>query len=52
MITDFHKNVVLLMSDNNSSNKECKNILREQNEGYLSYIKNEEKTIIEDFLKK
>ena len=52
MITNFYKNRVLLMGDINSLYKEFKNILREQNEGYLSYIKNEEKTIIEDFSNK
>ena len=41
-----------LMSDNNSLNNKCKKILTEQNEEYLSYIKNEEESLIEDFLEK
>ena len=40
------------MSDINSLNKEFKNILTEQNDEYLSYIKNEEESLIEDFLNK
>ena len=64
-ITDYRKIVLLiflikndskflqecgfLMSDINSLNKEFKNILTEQNDEYLSYIKNEEESLIEDF---
>ena len=67
-ITDYRKIVLLiflikndnnflqecgfLMSDINSLNKEFKNILTEQNDEYLSYIKNEEESLIEDFWKK
>ena len=67
-ITDYRKIVLLiflikndskflqecgfLMSDNNSLNKEFKNILTEQNDEYLSYIKNEEESLIEDFIEK
>ena len=67
-ITDYRKIVLLiflikndnkflqecgfLMSDINSLNKEFKNILTEQNDEYLSYIKNEEESLIEDFLNK
>ena len=67
-ITDYRKIVLLiflikndikflqecgfLMSDINSLNKECKNILTEQNNEYLSYIKNEEESIIEKILNK
>ena len=67
-ITDYRKRVLLiflikndkkflqqccfLMSDINSLNKEFKNILTEQNDEYLSYIKNEEDSLIEDFLNK
>ena len=64
-ITDYRKIVFLLflikndnkflqecgflMSDINILNKEFKNILTEQNDEYLSYIKNEEESLIEDF---
>ena len=41
-----------LKSDNNSLCEEFKNISFEHNEEYLSYIKNEEKSISERFLKK
>ena len=67
-ITDYRKIVLLiflikndnkflqecgfLMSDINCLNKEFKNILTEQNDEYLSYIKNEEESLIEDFLNK
>ena len=67
-ITDYRKIVLLifliknddkflqecgfLMSDINSLNKEFKNILTEQNNEYLSYIKNKEESLIEDFLNK
>ena len=68
LITDYRKIVLIifliknddkflqecgfLMSDINSLNKEFKNILSEQNNEYLSYIKNEEESLIEDFLNK
>ena len=64
-ITDYRKIVLLiflikndsnflqecgfLMSDINSLNKEFKNILTEQNDEYLSFNKNEEESLIEDF---
>ena len=38
-----------LESDNDSLNKEFKNILTEQNEEYLSYIRNEEEMLIQRF---
>ena len=41
-----------LKSDINSLNKEFKDILIEQNEEHLDYIKSEEEIIIEKFLKK
>ena len=37
------------MSDIDSLIKKFKNILTEQNDEYLSYIKNEEESLIEDF---
>ena len=41
-----------LKDDINRLNKEFKNILIEQNEEYLDYIKNEEESIVERFLNK
>ena len=41
-----------LKSDINSLNKEFKDILIEQSEEHLDYIKSEEEIIIEKFLKK
>ena len=40
------------MTDNKSLNREFKNILTEQNGEYISFIKNGEESLIEDFLKK
>ena len=67
-ITDFRKIVLLmflikndndlltecgfLKDDINRLNLEFKNILMEQNEEYLDYIKNEEESIIEKILNK
>ena len=42
----------LLKDDINHLNLEFKNILMEQNEEYLDYIKNEEESIIENILNK
>ena len=42
----------VLKGDINFLYKEIKNILLELNEDYLEYIKNEEESIIENFLKK
>ena len=41
-----------LEKDDTSLHKEFKNMLTDQNEEYLSYIKNEEELLIEIFLKK
>ena len=67
-ITDYRKIVLLMFSikndndlladcgflkiDINCLNLEFKNILMEQNEEYIDYIRNEEKSIIEKFLSK
>ena len=39
-------------NDNSRSNLEFKNILTEQHEEYLDYIKNEEESVTEKFLNK
>ena len=44
---DFLTDYGFLKIDNSSLYKECKNILLEQTEEYLEYIKNEEESIIE-----
>ena len=49
---DFLRECGFLEDDINRLNKEFKNILVEQNEEYLSYIKNEEESIVERFLNK
>ena len=67
-IHDYRKIVLLIFSIQNDKNLlhevgfsqrdinqlciEFQNILLEQNEGYLSYIKNEEESIIEEILNK
>ena len=67
-ITDYRKIVLLIFliqndknllneigfskNDINCSNLEFKNILLEQNEEYLYYIKNEEESVIEKILNK
>ena len=38
--------------DINRLNLECKNILIEQHEEYMDYVKNEEESVIEKFLNK
>ena len=46
----FPQEYGILESDIKSLNEEIKNILVEENEEYLSYIKNEEESSIERFL--
>ena len=49
---DFSTECGFLKSDINRLCTEYKNILIEQNEEYLNYIKNQEESIIEKILKK
>ena len=49
---DFSKECGFLMSDISRLNLEFKNILLEQNEEHLDYIKNEEESIFERILSK
>ena len=49
---NLSKEVGFKKNDNNCLNLEFKNILIEQYEEYLDYIKNEEESIFEKFLNK
>ena len=49
---DLLTEVGFLKSDINRLCKEFKNIIKEQKEEYLDYIKNQEESIIEKFLNK
>ena len=49
---NFLKEIGFSKNDINLLNLEFKNILTEQNEDFLSYIKNQEESILEKFLNK
>ena len=51
-VNDLLRECGFLKDDITRLNKEFKNILIEQNEEYLDYIKNEEESIVERFLNK
>ena len=50
--SDLLQECGFLKSDNNRKHEGFKNILMEQNEDYLDYIKDEEESIIEKLLNK
>ena len=49
---NFLKEIGFSKNDNNLLNLEFKNILLEEFENYLDYIKDQEKSILEEFLNK
>ena len=49
---NFLKEIGFSKSDNNLLNLEFKNILLEEFENYLDYVKNQEESILEKFLNK
>ena len=49
---DFLKEIGFSENDNNRLRLECENLLLEQHEEYLDYVKNEEESIFERFLNK
>ena len=51
-VNDLLTECRFLKDDIDRLNKEFKNTLSEKNEEYLEYMKNEEESIIEKFLKK